>query len=331
MFALLFRHCVVGFVCALLVGLYVVPHLIAIARRFGITDKPNGGLKQQETATPYLGGLGVYICFTTALALVYPLQKHVLWVVLGGTILLFLGLIDDLIDLPPAHKFVGHMVTAVCFLSGGIWLRSSFFSSWVAILLSFVWMLTVINAFNLIDVMDGLSSMVALGSAAGFAVVAWYAGQPDIVLLIAVFMGAMSALWWYNKPPARIYLGDSGSLFVGGFFAAMPLLIRWGNIHQYGFMVPPVLLALPLGEVVMLICIRRYKGIKFYKGSRDHFAHYLQVRGWSVWAILFLVAAVSVGLATLSLLFLANIIPLVEWVLFGAASAAAWLFFIYYR
>ncbi|MGD1997508.1 MAG: MraY family glycosyltransferase [Candidatus Dependentiae bacterium] len=318
-----------GFAAALVVGLYVIPRLILTAHRFGITDKPNGMLKQHEVATPYLGGLGVYLSFISALALTSPQQNNLLWLILGCTILLFLGLLDDLIDLPPAHKFVGHLVVALGFLHGGICLHTTFFSSWLATVVSLVWILTVINAFNLIDVMDGLSSTVALASAVSFAAVAWYTGQSEIVLLLAIFLGAVSAFWWYNKPAARMYLGDSGSLFLGGFFASVSLLIKWGHMHQYGFLVPPVLLALPLGEVLMLVCIRRYKGIKFYKGSRDHFAHYLQARGWSASRILSVVVAVSIAACLLSLLFLANIIPLVEWVALGVISAVAWLLFVY--
>lgn len=324
----LILHHLLGFFCAAAAGLYVIPLLISIAHKFGITDAPDGKLKQHKVATPYLGGLGVYVSFITALALVYPLQSRILWLVLGTTLLMFLGLIDDLVDVPPGQKFIGHIVAVSCFMKGGIWLRSSFFSYWFAIPLSFVWMLTVINAFNLVDVMDGLSSVLALGSAVGFLCVALLAGQYEISLLMAIFGGAMAAFFYFNKRPARIYLGDCGSLFVGGFFAAAPLLVSWGTLHPFGFLVPPALLAVPLAEVVTLIVVRAHKRIPFYQGSPHHFAHYLLKKGWDTHQILFFVMTVCVASTLLCLLFLQHYIPVLYWPAIGSIGFASWLFIV---
>ena len=302
--------------------------LIAIAHKFNITDQPDRNLKTHKKATPYLGGLGVYIPFITTLALIYPLDNHILWLILGCTQLLFLGLLDDLIDLRPGQKFIGHMLAAICFLNGGIWLRQTFFASYITLPLSFLWMLTMINAFNLVDVMDGLSSTIALCSALGFAGVAALAGQYNISLLMTVFIGAVAAFFWFNRKPARIYLGDCGSLFLGGFFAAAPLLIPWSRIHPYGFLVPPALLAVPLAEVVTLVVVRAYHRIPFYRGSPHHFAHYLQKKRWRNAAILLFVIAVNVVTITLSGLFLHHYIPMLYWPALGIIGFATWLYII---
>jgi len=306
---LLFRH-LFGFTFSLLISVYVMPLLIQIARKFGITDNPNKRLKTHKIPTPYLGGIGVFCGFVVTLGLVYPLENHVMWLVLGCTELLFLGLLDDLIDLSPRQKILGHIFAVLCFLNGGIWLRHMFFASYFTLPFSFVWMLAIINAFNLVDVMDGLSSTVALSAAIGFGSIALFAHFYEISLLLFIFAGAVSGFFMFNKPPASIYLGDCGSLFLGGFFAAVPLLFSWSSLHKYGFITPSLLLGVPLAEVLILTLIRTYKRIPFYYGSPHHFALYLHRKGWSIWRILFFTALISLLLCLVGMLFIQHGISL---------------------
>ena len=133
------------------------------------------------------------------------------------------------------------------------------------------------------------------------------------------------AFLWYNKPRARIYLGDTGSLFIGGFLAAIPFLFPWSALHPHGFITPALVLWIPLFEVVSLIVIRTRKGIPFYKGSPDHFCHYLQRWGWSVPAILFLAAAISQIALGATLLFLWGTVPLWLLIVVALAGFATWL------
>jgi UDP-GlcNAc:undecaprenyl-phosphate GlcNAc-1-phosphate transferase len=181
-------------------------------------------------------------------------------------------------------------------------------------------MLSIINAFNLVDVMDGLSTTIAASATITFLSIAWYFDQPLLILLLCSFLGPLLAFFCYNKPVAVMYLGDAGSLFVGGFLSAIPFLFKWGEYNQYGYLVPLIVLAIPSLEITGLIIIRTYKHIPFYQGSPDHFSLYLKRQGWRVWDILMFVIILSMLLFAISLLFSCNKISM------GATIVLALLF-----
>lgn len=307
------------FLCSLLLCYYLIPLVVQLACRLHILDLPDGNIKVHEKPVPYLGGLAVYLAFIETLALFYPFNNHILWLLLGSTLLLFVGLIDDLAVLKPGQKFLGQMMATVCFLKGGFWLKSIFFSSNLNLFFSGFWILSIINAFNLIDVMDGLSSLVALTVAGSFFVMAIFFQQYDISLLLLAFMGALCAFFLYNKPPANIYLGDAGALFVGGFLSVIPFLLPWSSQSFEAYYASVIIFAVPLLELFFLVIIRTWLGIPFYRGSPHHFAIYLQKKGWTkkqvlgfvlfvgcyalVAAMAFLVGAITVlGLGILSIM-----------------------------
>ncbi len=202
------------------------------------------------------------------------------------------------------------MVAAFCFLKGGFYLKELFLfsneSPWMILLwlfISFGWILSIINAFNLIDVMDGLATTVAICATTSFLILAYAFNLPSLVLLLCAFLGALLAFLRFNYPPASIYLGDAGSLFIGGFLGIVPFLFPWSSYQILGCFTPIVIFMIPLLEVGTLILIRSYRGIPFYQGSPDHFSIYLRRKGWSVRYILAFVVALSVALLPVAFLF----------------------------
>lgn len=281
-------------------GIYLVPIIIKAAKKIGFMDSPDGRLKIQKKPIPYLGGIAVFVPFIATLGLCYPFENEMLWLLLGTTLLLFVGLVDDLKALRPGQKFFAQGIAVLSFLKGCFSLKNDFFHSFFNLCFSAFWMLSVINAFNLVDVMDGLCVTLAMCASLAFGVIAFSAGKYTVSLLLAAFFGSLAGFFVYNKPQAKIYLGDAGSLFIGGFFAAMPLLFDWrapglSAQHFLGtfftpllevFFIPSLVLAVPLIEVVSLFIIRTSLGLRFYNGSPHHFSLYLQRKGWSRWAVL---------------------------------------------
>jgi len=287
-----------------LVAFYLVPLLSLVAHRLNILDVPDGRIKKHKRPTPYLGGVAIYVAFIVALALSFPFENNLFAFLVGSTLLLFIGLIDDLVPLRPYQKFAGQIVATLCFLRAGFYLKSHFFQHYWAIPFSFLWILSLINAFNLVDVMDGLATTLAICASASFLVISLYFHQITVALLLCAFLGALLAFFWYNKPDARIYLGDAGSLFIGGFLATTPFIINWGWYTWYGFFSPIIILAIPFLELTTLILVRAYKGIPFYLPSPDHFSIYLQKKGWSKRSILLYMVLLSVALFIGAFLFL---------------------------
>jgi UDP-GlcNAc:undecaprenyl-phosphate/decaprenyl-phosphate GlcNAc-1-phosphate transferase len=312
-----------------LLSFYLIPAIIKSSRKFGIMDVPDGKIKCHEIPIPYLGGVAIYLAFIATLCLVYPFENRILWLLLGSTLLLFVGLIDDLKVLRPGQKFLGQIVAVVCFLKGGFWLKTDFMLSFFNMFLSAFWMLSVINAFNLGYVMDGLSATIAIISGVSFFIIALLFKQYAISLLLTSFLGAILAFLFYNKPSAKIYMGDAGSMFVGGFLAAIPLLISWSSWSINAYYTPVVILAVPLLEIFFLVVIRTWLGIPFYKGSPHHFSIYLQKKGWSKNKVLIFTAIVSVLFSLVGFLFLLDIIDFA--VMFGLLVGLffGWVYFIF--
>ena len=190
-------------------------------------------------------------------------------------------------------------------------------------------MLALINAFNLIDIMDGLATTVALWSGLGFLLIALIAQEYVVALLLSAFIGALIAFLRFNMPPARIYLGDAGSLFIGGFLGTIPFLFNWGTFNWYGFLIPIILLAIPLLEIVGLILVRTYKKIPFYCASPDHFAIYLKNKGLSPLQILLFVSTATIILVTSSILFVQGHIGLITLLCLGSAFILTWIHCIF--
>jgi UDP-GlcNAc:undecaprenyl-phosphate/decaprenyl-phosphate GlcNAc-1-phosphate transferase len=315
-----------------LITFYLVPVLAAFAVRLRMLDVPDGKIKNHEKATPYLGGVAVYIGFLTSLALVYPFENQILLFIVGSTLLLFVGLIDDLLRSKPYQKFFGQSIAALCFLKAGFHLKELFFlSNYWNIPISFFWIMSVINAFNLVDVMDGLATILATCATISFMIIALSFGHYNLALLLGALVGSLVAFFWYNRPPAKIYLGDAGSLFIGGFLATVPFLFNWSLYNWYGFLTPVLILAIPLLEVTFLVIIRSYKGIPFYQGSPDHFCLYLKMNGWTIWEILGYMILLSIILMHVSLAFAYSHMSFLQLIGLGAFFLSIWIFSLCYK
>ncbi len=328
MHAVIQRH-LFCFVFALLLVIYIVPLLIQAAYRLKVLDLPDGKIKNHQTPVPYMGGVAVYLAFITPLALAYPFKNHILWLLFGTTLLLFVGLIDDLRVLKPAQKFLGQIIAVLCFLKGGFSLKSIFFSSYENLALSLFWMLSVINAFNLVDVMDGLSSTIALVASVSFLILALMFKIYSASLLLVTFCGALVGFLCYNRPPAKIYLGDAGALFIGGFLAAIPMLFPWSAQSWDAYYAPGVILGIPLLEVACLIVIRLHLGIAPYRGSPHHFAIYLQKKGWSKYQILLFTVVAGVVLSCIAYAFLFGYLHFWSLLFSGLLFFATWSWFVF--
>lgn len=261
--------------------LLITPLLRLVAIKYNIVDTPDGRIKKQKEPVPYLGGVAVFVGLFVSTCLFLSFESHLLFFMLGLFMLLFIGLIDDLWVTTPLQKLAGQVLAATSFLITGLSLKEAFLSSWGNSFLSFFWILSVVNAFNLVDVMDGLATLLALCATGSFLVFSILFNLPHVAILLSIFMGSLSGFFYYNKPSAKLYLGDAGALLIGGFLAIIPFFFNWGFYSFNGFLTPCIILAVPLLEGLSLIIIRTYKGKPFYYGSPDHYCLYLLRKGWT--------------------------------------------------
>ena len=314
----------------------VVPYMISIAGRYNIVDNPDGKLKTHKSPTPYLGGIAVYLGFMSGLALFFPVLNQMCFALIGSTLLLFVGLVDDLIVLTPRQKWYGQVLATCCFVRGGFYLKEIFlsaymptFAPYVWAVLSALWILTIINAFNLLDVMDGLATTTALCVASSLCVIAYTLQASASAQMLLALCGALVAFLRWNRPAAHIYLGDAGSLFVGGVLAIAPFTIPWGHYYYLGFLTPIIIFFIPLIEVFSLIIIRTLRGIPWYCGSPDHFCMYLKKNGWNNLSILKFVFIFSATLLLFGCFFVHGRIDFIHALLLGTLLNLAWLYIVF--
>lgn len=317
------------FIFPLLFTIYLLPILIKIALHFKILDNPDGRIKNHKNSVPYLGGFAIYIPFIATLAIAYPFENQILWLLLGTSLLLLVGFIDDLIVLKPLQKFLWQILAVICFLKGGYSLKTNFFTDFYNIIFSGFWMLCIINAFNLIDVMDGLAPITSIFATLSFLIIAFLFKQYSLTLLLLAFLAPLIVFMFYNKPPAKIFLGDSGAMFIGGFFAAIPQLFNWSSRGPLAYYTPVIILAIPLLELFFLVVIRTSKGIPFYRGSPHHFSIYLKQKHWSVKNILAFISVFSIALFLVSFLFLFNYINFSDIIFACLIFFISWVYFIF--
>jgi len=278
-------------VLAFALALYLAPSIIAAAHRYGILDRPDGNLKVQRDAVPYLGGLVVFLGMLAALAVTQTFNERLLALLLGASLIVSVGLVDDLGTLTPKDKFLGQVLCGVILVKGGISVQLEAVPSWVAAVASVLWMVTIINAFNIIDVSDGLCAGV--GAVCAALLGAWQLthGALAEAFLCAALFGALCGFLRHNWTPARMYLGDTGSMLIGTILGAVAMMSSWSGSNPLAPLVSPLaVLAVPLFDITFVVLVRLILGLRIYHGSPDHFAVRLRRHGWS-----------AAGIATLAM------------------------------
>jgi UDP-GlcNAc:undecaprenyl-phosphate GlcNAc-1-phosphate transferase len=226
--------------------------------------------------------------------------------------------------LSPGQKFFGQALSVLCYIKAGFYMKGLFFSNAWNIGISAFWFMLLINAFNLVDVMDGLATTLACAIVCSYIVAAVFLGQYELVLLLAAFAGSLLGFFVFNRPPARVYLGDAGSLFLGGFLASIPFALSWSEYNIAGYLVPLIICAIPLLECGTLILVRSYKHIPFYLGSPDHFSIFLQAKGWHKNTILVYSFVLSLFCGALACGLFLNILTVIDVFSIGILSLFFW-------
>lgn len=323
------------FVLSFVLSYFLLRIFITTAITYNFLDVPDGNIKCHEKPIPHLGGLALYVSFmVSSLGVLWwarlpELSDSLYAFYTGITLFLLVGLIDDRISLKPYQKALGQCVAAACVVFLGVSIPSDIFFYGDGALLSIAWMVTIVNAFNLIDIMDGLTATVSFFIALFFLCVALSVSNPVIALCMLVFLGSLFAFFLYNKPPASIYLGDAGALYIGGLLSMTALLVSPSLLFvHYNGLVFILMFAIPLLELTGLIIIRTYKGISFYLASRDHFALRFRDRGWSTRAVLVYVSCLSTVLFLVSYLFFRYVISTLYYACAALFFVLTWIYFL---
>jgi len=318
----------VTFVLAAGLAAWLTPRMREAALRFGIVDQPDGKLKKHRDPVPYLGGLAIYLAFLLALVTL-PFDQEVLAMLLAGSIVVLLGLLDDLGQLGPWTKLFGQLVAVLVLVKSGLYIQLTFLPAWMAIPVSVLWLLASCNAFNLIDIMDGLSAGTAAVAALALMAVADANGNVASATLVASLAGACLGFLPYNFEPARIYMGDAGALFLGLTLGAVAMDNAYTRQNLLAAVAPALILGVPLFDMLFVMYVRYRRGMPVMLGSPDHVA--LRLRKWRLTTRQTVLASYGATAVLGSAAFAMTAVPLLgaEWILGSLATMAlicgAWL------
>jgi UDP-GlcNAc:undecaprenyl-phosphate GlcNAc-1-phosphate transferase len=275
------------------------PFAMRLAHRIGALDHPDeepGGLKKHRTAIPHLGSVAIFAGTLTGslLLLTVPASNppdlptrfpapnpSFAAAVLIALALGIIGMIDDFRPLSSPLRLLVQIAAALGAWEIGFRVMATS-SRPLNIALTIVWIVGITNAFNLLDNMDGLSSgLIGIG-ALSFSVMGIIGMLPPLAVIAAALAGAAFGFWPRNRYPARIFMGDGGALFCGFLLAIIGIEIRFDNLVQVTFLVPVVVLGLPIFDTTLVVLSRLRRGQRPFTGGRDHVSHRLVRMGFPV-------------------------------------------------
>src|SRR4051794_13912013 len=250
------------------------------AHRHGFLDHP-GGHSTHADATPTLGGLAIAVAFIAVGVWAGGANGQLVTVLAGATLLAVMGAFDDRRSLSPWLRMGIEAAAAVALWVVGI--RAGLLGhTWFDLPLTVFWVLAVVNAFNMIDNHDGIAAVVAAMSTLGIAAISGASGYHLVAAFSLAVAGACLGFFVHNKPPATIFLGDGGSLFLGFLVAALALKV---DLPQGSWVVrlsvAALLVAVPLFDEALVVLARVREHRPVMLGSTDHSAHRLRALGWS--------------------------------------------------
>lgn len=292
------------------------PIVRATALRFGLVSRPAVGRWGPRRVVARLGGVAMFGGFATASLLWVPLQSPVMTLLLGGALVFLVGLIDDLRPLRPYTKLFCQLIIGCVMVLGGVHIEL-ISQPWLSIPLSVFWFVFAMNAFNLLDNMDGLAGGVGAIAALFCVVHAVAAGQTGAATMAAAVCGVCLGFLTYNFPPAKIFMGDSGSNLLGLSLATVALWGTWHHSTQLlGVLaVPLFLLAVPIFDTCFVTIQRLAHGRHPFSGGVDHVSHRMAILGLSPRQTVLVLYAFSLAFGGLSVasLYLRPLSAVVMW------------------
>jgi len=249
------------------------PIMIKLAKRLDFVDYPSD-LKIHTKPTPLLGGVAVFVGFLTALLLGLillglPLNTDIMGILISGVLVLAVGLWDDRKGLSPSWKLVGQIIAAISFLMFSRNVKILTGSDW-DILILLLWIVGLMNAVNYMDAMDGLCGGISFISASAFLVIALFTHQTYSVIIALALMGGLLGFLRYNWSPAKIFLGDAGSMFNGFILACLGILFARDNTSYSSLLVPILILSYPIFDISFVTLVRLREGRKVYVGDYNN-------------------------------------------------------------
>ncbi len=276
------------FMAAFLVTFLLTPLVKKLAVRIGAIDRPDAR-KVHHGLVPRLGGLAIYAGFILSIALTVGFDDMGMrGLCAGATFLIVVGVLDDRFSLPPKVKLLGQIVAAAIFVIGfGIrvdWFQLPmlgyfYLPAWVSVPLTIFWIIGFVNTVNLIDGLDGLAAGIAAIASIAISFLSFQMGQWICAAAMVAMAGSALAFLQYNFNPAKIFMGDTGSMLLGYLIAGVSVLGQMKTATVVVLIVPLIALSVPIMDTFMAIARRKQAGVPVFSPDKRHLHHRLLALG----------------------------------------------------
>ena len=315
-----YENILLTFLIALAISFFFTPLMRRIALKKGIVDRP-GGRKVHKKPIPYLGGVAIYFAFMLAILFAFRQERllereYLLGLFLGGTFILLVGLIDDIKKIRPSFKLLGQILAAAILFKYGFRIEfvlnpfgeTIYFNPVLSLFITLLWIVALTNAINLIDGLDGLAAGLVIIASSLLFIVSLQRFNPLAAFLCVAIMGSSLGFLRYNFHPARIFMGDAGSMLLGFLLAALGTVGVSKGMTAVTLMVPLVALGIPAYDTFLAIFRRLIKKRPIFIADKRHLHHRLLDMGLSHREVVLLIYFVSIYLGIMGYLF--TLIPL---------------------
>jgi UDP-GlcNAc:undecaprenyl-phosphate GlcNAc-1-phosphate transferase len=279
-------------VVAAVVSFLTTPLVKTLACKVGAIDVPRDGRRMHKTPIPRLGGLAIFIAFILSVLLFADIDRQMQGILLGAVIIVVLGVLDDIMTLRAMPKFIVQILAAavavyhgcsIQFLSNPNLFSSNLYINlgWLSVPITIIWIVAITNAVNFIDGLDGLAVGVSAISTASLLVIALMVAENNIAIILAALLGACLGFIPYNFNPAKIFMGDTGSTFLGYILACLSIQGLFKMYAIISFAVPFLILGVPIFDICFAFLRRIAKGQNPMVADRGHVHHRLIDMGFS--------------------------------------------------
>ncbi|MFC3420281.1 glycosyltransferase family 4 protein [Salinicoccus hispanicus] len=296
-----------------LISLILMPIFIWGSRRFGFVDHPNNR-KVHLKPIPYMGGVAILISFAIGVVISRPIEAEYKALIFGGIVIVIVGIVDDKYDLKPGLKLIGQIAASLVPVSHGIIIdRVTPFGMEIdfgilAIPITVLWIVGIINAINLVDGLDGLATGVSVIALSTIGFITILQGNVFVMMICVILIGACLGFLVYNFHPAKIFLGDNGAMLLG-FIISVVSLMGFKNITMISLFFPIIILAVPFIDM-FFAALRRYRSnVSLVKADRSHLHHRLQNLGYTHTESVVLIYFIAVLYSGASIILYLSTIP----------------------
>ncbi|MGG1616034.1 MraY family glycosyltransferase [Paenibacillus sp. NRS-1782] len=325
---------IIGFIMALGLALLLTPLVKKFAVKVGAVDVPNAR-KVHTRIMPRLGGLGIFLAVLLSLLAILPFVPEgmlssrdinfIAAFLIGGTLITLIGALDDRFDLNAKLKFMAQIAVA-CMVVFAFDIRVDFVNvpfqdayssleSWISIPLTIFWIVGVTNAINLIDGLDGLAAGVSGIAIGTIFVMSLLMGNYMVAMLCLVLLGSIVGFLFFNFHPAKIFMGDTGSLFLG-FCLAMLSMLGFKQIAIVSFITPLIIIGVPLSDTFFAIIRRKLQKKPIFSPDKGHLHHCLRELGFSHRQTVLIIYAIAAFFGVLAVIQSYAALNEANWVIF---------------